>query len=344
MNKAKFFASDNCSPAHENVMKRLMEINSGHLHSYGEDTEYCPKVAQRVADVCGGREAYFVLSGSGANVTALASVCPTWGGVICTELAHINTDETGAPEHIIGGKLYALKGTELNKLTPEMISDIAVHKCGVQHYNQPKVVSITQSTEVGTVYTPAEVAAIADTAHKHGMLLHMDGARLANAIVGLGCTAKEITADAGVDILSFGFSKNGGMIGDAVVSFIPLEHFPYVRKNCNQLVSKSRYIAAQIEALLDDDLWLKCAWHANAMAKRISDGMCALPGVSAAWPTQANEVFLKLPHDAIAPLREFMDFYDADEGVDTIRLVGSFDTTEADVDAFITKAKEIICG
>ena len=337
----KRFASDNCATVHPEVMRLISERNTGHVHSYGED-EYCPIIAERIARLCGGNNAYFVLSGTGANVTALNAMCPTWGAVVCTDLAHINCDETGAPEHLTGAKLYALRGEGNNKLTPEIVEKGVGYMIGVQHHNQPKVISITQSTEVGTVYTPAEVRVLADYAHERGMMLHMDGARFANAVESLGCTAKELTADAGVDALSFGLSKNGGMFGEAVVTFAKLDHFPYVRKSCAQLVSKSRFIAAQFEAMLDNGLWLECAAKANRMAKRLSEGMCKIDGVTCAWPTQANEVFLKLPHGVIEPLREKFDFYDADEGVDTIRLVASWDTTENEVDAFIAAAKEMI--
>lgn len=339
MNK-KGFMSDNCATVHPKVMQKLNEINSGHVRSYGEE-EYSESVARRVAAECGGGEAILVASGTGANVVCLNALCPTWGAVICTDIAHINVDETGAPEHLIGAKLVAVRGGSDNKLTPELIAP-KLNMLGVQHNSQPAVISITESSEVGTLYTVDEVKALADFAHENGLKLHMDGARIANAAVSLGCSVKELTKDAGVDALSFGFSKNGGMIGDAAVFF---EHTPqavYVRKSCTQLVSKLRFVAAQMDALLTDGLYLECARHANAMAKRLSDGMCTLPGVTAAWKTQANEVFLRLPHDIIEPLRAYTDFYDADEGVDTVRLVASHDTTVEEVDGFIAKAKELI--
>ncbi|MEG1547354.1 MAG: beta-eliminating lyase-related protein [Clostridia bacterium] len=336
----KCFASDNCASVHEAVMKKLIEVNIGHADSYGDD-EYSQSVLRRLETLCGGGKAYFVLSGTGANAACLNAMCPSWGAVICTDLAHINCDETGAPEHLTGAKLFALRGDKNNKLTPDIVRPL-LSKIGDQHYSQPTVISITQCTETGTVYTVDEVKKLAQLAHDNRMLLHMDGARLANAIAYLGCSVKEMTSGAGVDALSFGLSKNGGMIGEAVICFANLPQFLFVRKSCTQLVSKNRYIAAQFDAMLENDLWISCAKHANAMAKRLADGLCALRGVSCPSPTEGNEVFVKLPHDAIEPLREFMAFHDADEGVDTVRLVAAFDTTADEVDAFIAKARELI--
>lgn len=339
----KSFASDNCATAHPLVMERLLAVNAGHALSYGDD-EYTQTVQKKLSELFGGAcEAHFVFNGSGANAVCLNAMCPTWGGIICTELAHINCDETGAVEHLTGGKLYALRGNAKNKLTVEEMEPL-LKKIGSQHASQPKVISVTQCTETGTVYKIEEVRAIADFAHANGMLLHMDGARFANAVAALGCTPAALTRLAGVDALSFGLSKNGGMFGEAVVCFKDLNHMPYVRKSCTQLISKMRFIAAQFDAMLEDDLWLRCAAHANAMAKRLSEGICTVEGAFCAAPTEANEVFLVLPNHIIEPLRAFMDFHDADFGMDTVRLVASHDTTEADVDAFIEKARELVAA
>lgn len=336
----KFFASDNCATVHPRVMEKLNEVNRGHLVSYGDD-EYTKGVLKKIVELFGGScEAHFVLNGSGANAVCLNAMCPTWGGIICTELAHINCDETGAVEHLTGGKLYALRGNAKNKLTVEEMEPL-LSKIGSQHASQPTVISITQCTETGTVYKLEEVRAIADFAHSNGMLLHMDGARFANAVAALNCTPAALTRLAGVDALSFGLSKNGGMFGEAIVCFRDLPHMPYVRKSCTQLLSKMRFIAAQFDAMLENDLWLQCASHANAMAKRLREGICAVDGFFCAAPTEANEVFVVMPHQIIEPMREFMDFHNADFGMDTVRLVASHDTTEQEVDAFIKKAREL---
>ncbi|MCE5236520.1 MAG: aminotransferase class I/II-fold pyridoxal phosphate-dependent enzyme [Eubacteriales bacterium] len=339
----KSFASDNCATAHPRVMERLFAVNAGHALSYGDDA-YTQMVQKKLCELFGGAcEAHFVFNGSGANAVCLNAMCPTWGGIICTELAHINCDETGAVEHLTGGKLYALRGNAKNKLTVEEMEPL-LKKIGSQHASQPKVISITQCTETGTVYKVEEVRAIADFAHANGMLLHMDGARFANAVAALGCTPAALTRLAGVDALSFGLSKNGGMFGEAVVCFKDLNHMPYVRKSCTQLISKMRFIAAQFDVMLEDNLWLRCAAHANAMAKRLSEGICTVEGAFCAAPTEANEVFVVLPNHIIEPLRAFMDFHDADFGMDTVRLVASHDTTEAEVDAFIAKARELVAA
>ncbi len=337
----KFFASDNCATVHPRVMEKLIEINRGHAISYGDDA-YTKSVLNKITELFGGScEAHLVFNGSGANAVCLNAMCPTWGGIICTELSHINCDETGAIEHLTGGKLFTLRGNAKNKLTVEEMEPL-LQKFGNQHTSQPRVISITQCTETGTVYKVEEVAAIANFAHANGMLLHMDGARFANAVAALNSTPAALTRLAGVDVLSFGLSKNGGMFGEAIVCFTDLPHMRYVRKSCTQLISKMRYIAAQFDAMLEDDLWLRCAEHANSMAKRLSDGLCAVNGIFCAAPTEANEVFMVLPPQLIEPLREFMDFHDADFGMDTVRLVTSHDTTEDEVYAFIMKARELI--
>lgn len=339
MENNKFFASDNCATVHPRVMEKLAEVNRGHAVSYGDDA-YTKAVLQRIVELFGGScEAHFVFNGSGANAVCLNAMCPTWGGIVCTELSHINCDETGAIEHLTGGKLYAIRGNGKNKLTVESMEPLLA-KIGSQHASQPKVVSITQCTETGTVYQLDEIQAIANFAHANGMLLHMDGARFANAVAALSCTPAAMTRFAGVDALSFGLSKNGGMFGEAIVCFKDLPHMQYVRKSCTQLISKMRFIAAQFDAMLEDDLWLSCAKRANAMAKRLSEGLCAIDGIFCAAPTEGNEVFVVMPQRIIEPMRAFMEFYDADFGMDTVRLVASHDTTEAEVDAFIDKARQ----
>jgi threonine aldolase len=291
-------------------------------------------------------EVFPVFNGTGANVTALTSVVPRWGAVVTTDTAHLHTDENGAPERIGGLKLLTVE-TPDGKLTPELI-DRQAWGWGDEHRAQPLTVSITQTTELGTLYTAGEVRAIADHVHARGMILHMDGARVANAAAALGVPLREFTTDAGVDILSFGGTKNGILYGEAIIVLNPAvaDGLVYLRKLNMQLASKMRFVSAQLLALFEDDLYLRSAGHANAMAARLRAALddSKIPGLSFSQPTQANAVFAVLPNDAADRIRERVRFYDWDRAKGEVRWMTAFDTTEADVDAFVAVIEEELTG
>ncbi|WP_106816618.1 threonine aldolase family protein [Microbacterium timonense] len=335
------FASDNYSGIHPEVLAAIAAANDGHQVSYGEDV-----YTERLQDVFGrhfgeGVEAYPVFNGTGANVVGLQSMLPRWGAVVTAGTAHINVDEGGAPERVAGIKLLTVP-TEDGKLTPELI-DREAWGWGDEHRAQPLVVSITQSTELGTLYTVDEVRAIADHAHSLGMNVHMDGSRISNAAASLGVPFRAFTRDAGVDVLSFGGTKNGAMLGEAVVVLNPeaSQGLKFLRKLDMQLASKMRFVSAQLLALLEGDLWLRNASHSNAMAQRLRRGIEAgladgsIRGVSFTQPTQANGVFATLPDGVADRLRASFRFYDWDAAKNEVRWMCSFDTSENDIDAFI---------
>jgi threonine aldolase len=285
-----------------------------------------------------------VFNGTGANVVSLQAMSERWSSVVCPESAHINTDECGAAEKIAGLKLSTVP-TPDGKLTPGLVAAYATGFGNVQR-RQPAVVSITQSTELGTVYTAAETAAVAAAAHERGLTVHMDGARIANAAASLGVPLRALTTDAGVDVLSFGGTKNGLLLGEAVVVLNPdaVRGLDYLRKSSMQLASKMRYVSAQLVALLDGDLWLRNASHANAMAARLEAAARAVPGVEITQAVQANTVFARIPADVTDRLRKRFPFYTWDEATSEVRWVCSFDTTEADVDAFATALSSEMSG
>ena len=335
------FASDNYSGIHPEVLAAIAAANGGHQVAYGEDeyTEHLQAVfARHFGD---GVEAYPVFNGTGANVVGLQSMLPRWGAVVTAASAHINVDEGGAPERVAGIKLLTVP-TPDGKLTPELI-DREAWGWGDEHRAQPLVVSITQSTELGTLYTVEEITAITAHAHSLGMRVHMDGARISNAAAALGVPLRTFTRDAGVDVLSFGGTKNGAMLGEAVVVLDPAAShgLTYLRKLDMQLASKMRFVSAQLIALLDGDLWLRNATHSNAMAQRLRDGVEAgikdgsINGVTLSRPTQANGVFAILPEGVADRLRESFRFYDWDAATGEVRWMCSFDTTEEDVDALV---------
>ena len=336
------FASDNYAGAHPEVLAAIADANGGHQISYGEDV-YTARLQEVMKEHFGDTaETFPVFNGTGANVTALTSMLPRWGAVIAASTAHINTDEGGAPERMTGLKLLTVD-TPDGKLTPELI-DQQAWGWGDEHRAQPLAVSITQTTELGTLYTVEEIRAIADHAHSHGMKLHLDGARIANAAAALGVPLRDFTTDAGVDILSFGGTKNGLLYGEAVVVLDPeaSEGLIYLRKLTMQLSSKMRFVSAQLIALLTDDLWLRSAGHANAMATRLRTSLEAanLPELGFARDTQANAVFAVLPNDAADRIREKFRFYDWDRAAGEVRWMTAFDTTEADIDAFVAAITE----
>ncbi|MFL4472631.1 threonine aldolase family protein [Paeniglutamicibacter sp. MACA_103] len=334
------FASDNYSGIHPEVLSALAQANGGHQVSYGED-EYTAELGRVVASHFGDTATIFpVFNGTGANVTALQSLLPRWGAVICADSAHINVDENGAPERIGGMKLLSVP-TPDGKLTPELI-DREAWGWGDEHRAQPLAVSLTQSTELGTLYTLAELRAITEHAHAKGMRVHMDGARLSNAAAALGVGLGEMTTGTGIDILSLGGTKNGIMFGEGIVALTegPAESMKYLRKMNMQLASKMRFISAQLLALYGTDLWLRSAAHANAMAARLSAAVQATDGVELVHPTESNGVFATLPNAVADRLRERFRFYDWDRAAGQVRWMCSFDTTEADVDSFVAALTE----
>ncbi len=328
------FASDNYSGVHPEIMAAIAAANEGHQVAYGEDV-YTARLQEVVANTFGaGARAFPVFNGTGANVLALQSLLPRWGAVICAETAHINVDENGAPERIGGIKLLSIT-TPDGKLTPELI-DQEAWGWGDEHRAQPLAVSITQATELGTLYSVEEIRAIADHVHAKGMKLHMDGARIANAAAALGVSLREITRDAGVDILSFGGTKNGLLFGECIVVLNDevSEGLHYLRKMNMQLASKMRFISAQFIALLDDDLWLRIASHSNSMAARLRDAVAGIDGIIITQESKANAVFARLPQDVADRVREQYRFYDWDHTTGEVRWMCSFDTSEEDIDGF----------
>ena len=328
------FASDNYSGVHPEILAALAAANGGHQTAYGDDV-YTHRLQELMQEHFGaGTEAFPVFNGTGANVLSLQSLLPRWGAVICAQTAHINKDENGAPERIGGIKLLAVP-TPDGKLTPELI-DLEAWGWGDEHRAQPLAVSITQTTELGTLYTVEEIRAIADHVHARGMRLHMDGARIANAAAALNLPLRAFTSDAGVDILSFGGTKNGLLFGECVVVLNPeaATGLTYLRKMNMQLASKMRFISAQLIALLEDGLWLRSATHSNAMAARLTALVQQIPGVQLTQQTAANAVFAVLPRDAADRVREQFRFYDWDTATGEVRWMCSFDTTADDVDAF----------
>jgi threonine aldolase len=335
------FASDNSATVHPDVLAAIARVNVGHAFGYGHD-EYTPRVEAMFAERFGATaRAFFVFTGGAANVLSLRAACRPWQAVICSESAHMNVDECGAPESLAGVKLLPIP-TEHGKLTPELVES-RITRVGDEHAVQPRVVSLTQCTELGTNYTPRETRSLADVAHGHGMLVHMDGARLSNAAAALDLPLRALTTDVGVDVLSFGGTKNGLLGGEAVV-FLNGElsdGFEYLRKQTLQLASKMRFLAAQFDALLSDELWLRCARHANAMAARLADAVGGIGGVEITRPVETNAVFAMLAAKATAALAERFAFYVWDERTSEVRWMCSWDTTEEDVDRFADAVREV---
>ncbi|PXX61019.1 L-threonine aldolase [Nocardia tenerifensis] len=328
------FASDNNAGVHPEVLAALALANGGHQMAYGWD-EYTAHLHDVFARHFGDRAAaYPVFNGTGANVVALQALLPRWGAVIAAESAHITVDECGAPEKLAGIKIHTV-ATPDGKLTPELV-DRQAYGWGDQHRAQPSAVSIAQSTELGTVYTADEIRAICEHAHARGMLVHVDGSRLANAAASLGVGLREITTDAGVDVLSFGGTKHGLLLGECVVVLNPdaVRDLVYLRKMSMQLASKMRFVSVQFEALLGGDLWLRGARHANAMAARLAAAVGGIDGVRLVRPVQANAVFAILPRPVTERLLARQRFYLWDERTGEVRWMCAFDTTEDDVDAF----------
>jgi threonine aldolase len=334
------FASDNYAGVHPEILDALALANGGHQISYGEDV-YTESLQQVFKHHFGpAAHAYPVFNGTGANVVALQSMTERWDSVICAESAHINVDECGAPEKVAGIKLLTLPAPD-GKLTPELV-DRHAWGWGDEHRAQPRVVALTQSTELGTCYTPEEIAALCDQAHQHGMKVYVDGARLANAAATLGLPLKAFTTDAGVDVLSLGGTKNGMMLGEAIVVLNPdaARGVQFLRKAAMQLASKMRFVSVQFEALLGSDLWLRNATHANAMTQRLYAEVRDLPGLQVVRTPQANAIFAILPAEVTERLQKRFRFYTWNEHTGEVRWMTSFDTTEADIDVFAAAIAE----
>ena len=329
------FASDNYAGVHPEVLEALAAANTDHARAYGDD-EWTARAEGLFRDHFGDQAEMFpVFNGTGANVVGLQVLLRPWDAVICASTAHINVDEGGAPEHLLGVKLIDVAAPD-GKLTPDLVRSVHFG-VGVVHHSQPKVVSITQSTEMGTVYTPDEIGALAELAHSLDMYLHLDGARISNAAVGLGLPLRAFTTDVGVDIVSYGGTKNGALAAEAVVALRPGlgDLLGFARKNSMQLASKMRFFSAQFVALLDGDLWHRNATNANSMAQRLLAGVSDLPGVELTLPVQSNGLFPTIPRAAIEPLQEASQFYVWNEALDQVRWMCAWDTTESDVDSFV---------
>ncbi len=336
------FASDNNAGICPAALRALLDANSGHAPAYGDD-EWTRRATDRMRALfetdC---DVYFVFNGTAANSLALAALCQSYHSVICHELAHVETDECGGPEFFSNGSKLLLGRGPRGKLTPDAIEALVTQRRDI-HYPKPKVVSITQATEVGTVYSVGELRALSEMAKRHELRLHMDGARFANAVAALGVAPADITWRAGVDVLCFGGTKNGMPVGEAVVFFDRkmAEDFAYRCKQAGQLASKMRFIAAPWLGLLADELWLANARHANAMARKLAEGLSCMPGVKLLFPTEANSVFAALPEPAMAALREdgwrFYTFI----GAGGARLMCAWDTTESCVDRLIADVRRV---
>ncbi|MGB9198166.1 MAG: low specificity L-threonine aldolase [Terriglobales bacterium] len=342
MKPARSFASDNNATVHPEVLAAIAAANQGHVVGYGDDP-YTDSAAKKFREHFGADvEVFFVFNGTAANCLSLQALARSYQAVLCPELSHIYTDECGAPEKLTGCKLIPLPAPN-GKLTVETAAH-AYHGIGDQHHVQPRVVSITQSTEMGTIYSPAEVQDLARFAHERQMFLHMDGARISNAAAAQEFTLRQATRDLGVDVLSFGGTKNGLMGAEAVVFFRPelAADFLFLRKQAMQLASKMRFMAAQMDALLTNDLWRRNAAHANRMAKLLAQQIEKIRGARIVYPVDANGVFAQIPHDAIGKIQERYFFYVWSEEESIVRWMCSFDTTEDDVRQFAEFVKEIV--
>jgi threonine aldolase len=335
------FASDNSSGVHPEVMAALLAANGGHTDAYGAD-EYTLAFGAWARSVFGeDAVALPVLNGTGANVLALQAATPRHGAVVCAASAHINTDEAAAPERSAGLKLITLEH-EHGKLVPDAVH-AAARALGSQHHAQPTTLSLSNVTEAGTAYTPTELAALSAAAHEHGMLVHVDGSRLSHAAAHTGAGLRELVSDAGVDVLSLGATKNGAMLAEAVIALHPLAAaaLPHLRKSTTQLVSKQRFVSAQLLAMFEGGLWRENAARANALAARLAAGLTELPGVKLAHPVQSNAVFVQAPAALLEPLRSRFSFHGAGTAASPARLMCSFDTQDEHVSALLEAAASL---
>jgi len=342
MKPTRSFASDNNAGIHPKVLEAIAAANQGHVVGYGDDPYTGAAVDKFKQHFGSDIDVFIAFNGTAANCLGLKALTESYHAVICAEGAHIYTDECGAPEKFTGCKLIPIATTD-GKLTMESVSH-AYHGIGDQHHVQPRVISITQATEMGTVYKPKEIRDLARFAHQRSMFLHMDGARIANAAVSLGLTLREATRDLGVDVLSFGGTKNGAMGAEAVIFFHKefSRDFLYVRKQGMQLASKMRFISAQFDALFTDDLWRKNAEHSNEMAAMLEKEIRKVPNIKIVCPVEANGVFAEIPRQAIAKLQKRYFFYVWSEEQSLVRWMCSFDTTEEDVKEFASFVRRTV--
>jgi threonine aldolase len=339
---SRSFASDNNAGVHPRVMAAIAAANDGHVIAYGDDP-YTERAINKFREQFGkDAEIYFVFGGTGANVLGLKAATQSHHAIICASTAHINVDECGAPEKFTGCKLLSIS-TPDGKLRVDQIRPL-LHEVGFEHHVQPRVISVAQATEMGTVYTPAELKTISSFAHKNGMLLHVDGARIANAAASLNLNLKAITKDAGVDILSFGGAKNGMMYGEAVVFFDRnlAKDFKYIRKQGTHLPSKMRFISAQFEALFTKDLWRENAQHANHMAQLLAEELRKIPQIKITQKVEANGVFALVPKKYVPLLQKKYFFYVWNEETSEVRFMTSFDTTEEDIADFVGLVRKTV--
>ncbi len=340
MNK-KFFASDNCSGIHPQIMEALIEANSGHVKGYGYDP-YTVAAEQDFKRLFGDDiEVFFVYSGTGANVLGLQACLHPFEAVICSDVAHIHTDETGAPERNLMSKLIPIVSNN-GKISVDQVPELLVGR-GVEHHVQPKVISITQSTEYGTLYQPEEIKAFGDFCRKENLYLHVDGARISNATVALGISPREFIREAGVDVMSFGGTKNGMMMGEAVIFFKPelAKYMKFQRKQSMQLFSKMRFISAQFSAFFKNDLWLQLATHSNRLAQELSKALHTIEGVRITKPVEANAIFAIFPPGVSEQLAEEFPFYVWNEALNEVRLMCSWDTEKSEIELFTARAKSL---
>ncbi len=342
MTPSRSFASDNNAGVHPEVIKAISAVNQGHVVGYGDDPYTDSAVHQFKHHFGDDIQVFFVFNGTAANCLSLKSLTDSYHAVICGEAAHIYVDECGAPEKFTGCKLIPIPVKD-GKLTEETALSV-YHGIGDQHHVQPRALSVTQATEVGTVYTSEELQRLSRFAHDRGMFLHMDGARIANAAATLGLTLRQATRDVGVDVLSFGATKNGGMGAEAVVFFDPklAADFKFYRKQGMQLASKMRFLSAQFEALFKDDLWLSNARHSNRMAQLLKREVSKHPQVKIVYKVEANGVFAKIPRRAITKLLKRYFFYVWNEEQSVVRWMCSWDTTEQDVKQFAEFLRQIV--
>lgn len=334
MQATRSFASDNNAGVHPDILKAINAANQGHVVGYGDDTYTHSAQALFKKQLGEDVEVFFVFNGTAANCLSLKALTNSYHAVICAEAAHIYVDECGAPEKFTGCKLVPVPAKN-GKLTVEAVRS-AYHGIGDEHHVQPKVISITQATEVGTVYKPNEILDLANFAHGHGMFLHVDGARIANAVAALGLSLRQATRDLGIDVLSFGATKNGALGAEAVVFFNPelAANFKFYRKQGMQLASKMRFVSAQFEALFTDGLWLQNARHANRMAQLLKREISKIPQVKIIYNVEANGVFAQVPRKSIAKLQKRYFFYVWNEAQSVVRWMCSWDTTADDVKQF----------
>ena len=337
--RRKSFGSDNHAGAHPAVLRAMMAANAGDAVAYGFD-DWTERATSQLREAFRADDVFLVLNGSGANVLGLSLLLRRHEAVICAESAHINTDECGSAERLLGTKLLTVPAAD-GKLTPDLIAERLAGR-GDDHRAQPGVLAVTQSTEFGTCYSLAELQQIADFAHANDLRLYLDGARLANAAAYLDCSLAELAECA--DVLSFGGTKNGALGAEALIVMRSglAADVPYLRKQQTQLASKMRFVAAQFNAMLEDDLWRANAAHANAMARRLATGITSIDGVQLIYPTQANAVFARLDPAHVAKLQQTWTFHTWNDTDSMVRWMAAFDTTEADVDAFVADIRSIV--